>query len=72
MMRSRSLFGPAEQEREPLCELIVELGGTVVDEPDEPDPVLTVIRQLQGELLTHVAGADDHRVLRVAGQMPAE
>ena len=72
MMHFAQPFGTAEQEREPLCELIVELGGTVVDEPHEPDPVFTVIRQLQGELLTHVAGADDHRVLRVAGQMPAE
>ncbi len=72
MMHSRSLSGPPSRSGSRSCELVVELGGPVVDEPHESDPVLAVVRQLERELLTHVAGADDDRVLRVAGQMPAE
>ena len=50
----------------------MELGRTVVHEPDEPDPVLSVIRQLQRELLADIAGADDHCVATITGQMSAQ
>ncbi len=59
-------LGPAEKDRQPLGELVVELGGSVVDEPDEADPVLAVIGELQRELLPDLATADDDGVLRVA------
>ena len=62
----------AEQQREPLCELVVELGRTIVDEAHEVDAVLAMVRQLESELLADVSRADDHRVLLVAGQMAAE
>ena len=64
--------GTAEEEGKSLRELVVQLGGPVVHEADQADPVLAVVDQLESKLLTDVARADDHRVLCVAGQMPAE
>ncbi len=64
--------GSAEQQREPLRELVVELGGAIVDEAHEVDAVLTMVRQLEGKLLADVSRADDDRVLLVAGQVAAQ
>ena len=64
--------GSAEQQREPLRELVVELGRAIVDEAHEVDAVLAMVRQLEGELLADVPRADDDCVLLVAGQVAAE
>ena len=65
-------LGAAEQQREPLRELVVERGGAVVDEAHEVDAVLAMVQKLERELLADVPRADDDRVLRVAGQVAAE
>ncbi len=62
----------AEQQREPLCELVVELGRAIVDESHEVDPVLAMVRQLESELLADVSRADDDGVLLVTRQAAAE
>ena len=58
---------PTEEEREPLGELVVQLGRTVIDEADEIDAVLPMVEHLESELLPDLACTDDNRVLAVAG-----
>ncbi len=64
--------GPAEKERQPFREVVVEGRGPIVDEPDELDAVLTMVQELQRKLLSDGARPDDHRILGIAGEMAAQ